>query len=167
MSDGLESVLIDADNQMYKEKFNQGKTMRSQTIEKVLLNINSKFEQEKIHTERVSQYCYAIADALRLSEKEKAEIRLAGLLHDIGKITVPTDLLRKPGKLTDEEFDIIRRHPETGYQILKSVDEYITISRYVLHHHERWDGAGYPAGLKGEEIRFSRESLPLPMRTRQ
>ncbi len=77
---------------------------------------------------------------------------MAGLLHDIGKITVPTDLLSKPGKLTDEELEVIKRHPETGYQILKSVDEYITIAKYVLHHHERWDATGYPAGLKGEEI---------------
>ncbi len=73
-------------------------------------------------------------------------------LHDIGKIMIPSELLNKPGKLTDEEFDTIKRHPETGYQILKSVDEYVPIAKYVLHHHERWDGSGYPAGLKGEEI---------------
>jgi diguanylate cyclase (GGDEF)-like protein/PAS domain S-box-containing protein/putative nucleotidyltransferase with HDIG domain len=152
MQESVENVFTDADKLMYKEKFSQGKTMRNQTIDTVLKNINSKFEQEKIHTERVSQYCYMIASALNLSQREKAEIRVAGLLHDIGKIMVPSELLNKREKLTNEEFDIIKRHPETGYQILKSVDEYITISKYVLHHHERWDGRGYPAGLKGEEI---------------
>ncbi len=152
MHDRIENVLMNADKLMYKEKFNQGKTMRNQTIDIVLKNINSKFEQEQIHTERVSQYCQLISTALSLSQKEKAEIRLAGLLHDIGKIMIPSELLNKPEKLTDEEFDTIKRHPETGYQILKSVDEYVAIAKYVLHHHERWDGMGYPAGLKGEDI---------------
>ncbi len=152
VSESIENVFTKADKQMYKEKFNQGKTMRNETINAVLKNINSKFEQEQIHTERVSQYCFLIASALGLGQKEKADIRLAGLLHDIGKIMIPSELLEKPGKLTDEEFDTIKRHPETGYQILKSVDEYVPIAKYVLHHHERWDGSGYPAGLKGDEI---------------
>lgn len=150
--ENIDSILLQADKQMYKEKFNQGKTMRNQTIDTVLQDINSKFDQEKIHTERVSQYSFLISNALHLSQKEKTEIRAAGLLHDIGKIMIPSDLLKKPGKLTAEEFEIIKKHPETGYQILKSVDEYVTIAKYVLHHHERWDGTGYPAGLKGEAI---------------
>jgi diguanylate cyclase (GGDEF)-like protein/PAS domain S-box-containing protein len=148
----MDNVLINADKMMYKEKFNQGKTMRNKTIDTVLQNINSKFDQEKIHTERVSQYCYLISSALNLGQKEISEVKIAGLLHDIGKIMIPSDLLNKPGKLTDEEFDIVKRHPETGYQILKSVDEYVAIANYVLHHHERWDGKGYPAGLEGEAI---------------
>lgn len=150
--DSIDSTIVHADNLMYKEKYSQGKTMRNMTIDTVLQNINSKFEQEQIHTERVSQYCFMISNALNLTEKEKAEVRLAGLLHDIGKIMIPSDLLNKPGRLTDEEFGIIKRHPETGYQILRSVDEYVTIAKYVLHHHERWDGTGYPEGLKGSDI---------------
>jgi diguanylate cyclase (GGDEF)-like protein/PAS domain S-box-containing protein len=152
MLDSIENVLMSADKLMYKDKFNQGKTMRNETIDTVLKNINAKFEQEQTHTQRVSQYCSLISSAIGLSQKEKSEIQIAGLLHDIGKIMIPSDLLNKPEKLTDEEFDIIKRHPETGYQILKSVDEYITIAKYVLHHHERWDGTGYPAGLRGEGI---------------
>jgi diguanylate cyclase (GGDEF)-like protein/PAS domain S-box-containing protein len=152
VSESIENVFTKADKQMYKEKFSQGKTMRNQTIDTVLKNINSKFEQEQIHTGRVSQYCSLIASALNLGQKEKADIRLAGLLHDIGKIMIPSELLNKPERLTDEEFDLIKRHPETGYQILKSVDEYVPIAKYVLHHHEHWDGTGYPAGLKGEDI---------------
>ena len=152
MKESLENALSEADQLMYKEKFNQGKTMRNQTIDTVLKNIYSKYAQEQIHTERVSQYCYLISSALHLTQTEKSELRIAGLLHDIGKITIPSELLNKPARLSDEEFEIIKRHPETGYQILKSVDEYVPIAKYVLHHHERWDGAGYPAGLKGEEI---------------
>ncbi len=152
MPERIETVFMQADQLMYKEKISLGKTMRNQTIDRVLQDINSKFEQEKVHTEKVSHYSYSIANALDLCEKDKNEISVAGLLHDVGKIMIPTDILNKPGKLTNEEFNIIRRHPETGYQILKSVDEYVTIAKYVLHHHERWDGTGYPSGLKGEEI---------------
>jgi HD-GYP domain-containing protein (c-di-GMP phosphodiesterase class II) len=77
---------------------------------------------------------------------------IAGSQHDIGKIMVPPELLSKPGKLTAEEFDLVKRHPETGYQILKSVDEYVTLAKYLLYHHERWDGSGYPEGLQGKAI---------------
>ncbi len=154
MLERVETVFMNADRLMYKEKLSLGKKMRNETIERVLQTINSKVEQEQIHTQRVSQYCYLIADAFNLCEKDKTEISIAGLLHDIGKIMVPTELLKKPGKLTDEEFGIIKRHPETGYQILKSAEEYATIAQYVLHHHERWDGTGYPAGLRGEQIPF-------------
>lgn len=150
--DSIESVLRNADKLMYREKLNQGKTVRNQTIDIVLKNINSRFEQEQIHTERVSQFCFLIAGALKWSADKKSEMKIAGLLHDIGKIILPARLLNKAEKLTDEEFDIIKTHAETSYQILKSVDEYVTIAGFVLHHHEHWDGTGYPAGLKGEEI---------------
>lgn len=157
MNESIEKIMINADNQMYREKLRFGRTMRNQTIETVLRNINYKYDNEQLHTERVSQYCEAIAIALNLSKKEIYDIRVAGSLHDIGKIMVPPDLLNKPGKLNDEEYEIIKRHPETGYQVLKSVDEYAALAEYLLYHHERWDGKGYPAGLKGTEI-------PLPSR---
>jgi HD-GYP domain-containing protein (c-di-GMP phosphodiesterase class II) len=152
--ENIENVIMDADNQMYREKLKFGKTMRSQTIETVLRNINYKYDREQIHTERVSQYCEAIAEAMGLHEKEVNEIKIAGALHDIGKTIIPPDILNKPGKLTKEEFDIVKRHPETGYQILKSSDEYVNLAEYVLYHHERWDGNGYPQGLSGEDIPF-------------
>lgn len=140
----IEGVIMNADNHMYKEKLKFGKTMRSQTIETVLRNINYKYDREQVHTERVSQYCEAIAKALGLHEKEVQEIKIAGALHDIGKIIIPPEILSKPGKLTKDEYDVVKRHPETGYQILKSSDEYLNLAEYVLYHHERWDGKGYP-----------------------
>jgi diguanylate cyclase len=152
VNEAIELTIVNADNQMYREKRKFGKTMRSQTIETVLRNINYKYDSEQLHTERVSQYCEAIATAMNLSEKEITEIKIAGSLHDIGKIMVPPELLNKPGKLTNDEYEIIKKHPETGYQILKAVDEYACLSEFILYHHERWDGHGYPAGLKQEEI---------------
>ncbi|MBF7097309.1 PAS domain-containing protein [Alkalibacter mobilis] len=148
----FENIMLLADNNMYKDKMKFGKTMRSRTIETVLRNINFKYDQEQIHTERVSQYCEAIAIAMDFRADEVADIKTAGVLHDIGKIMVPPELLNKSERLTEEEFEIIKRHPEIGYQILKSVDEYATLAEVVLYHHERWDGSGYPEGLKGEEI---------------
>jgi diguanylate cyclase (GGDEF)-like protein/PAS domain S-box-containing protein/putative nucleotidyltransferase with HDIG domain len=150
--ESIEVIMMNADNQMYKEKLKHGKTMRNQTVETVLRNINYKYDREQIHTERVSQYSEAIAKAMGLSEQDVTDIKNAGALHDIGKIVVPPELLNKPDKLTEEEYDIVKRHAETGYQILKSADEYAKLAEFVLYHHERWDGGGYPHGLKGAEI---------------
>jgi diguanylate cyclase (GGDEF)-like protein/PAS domain S-box-containing protein/putative nucleotidyltransferase with HDIG domain len=152
METDISTVMTIADNNMYKDKLKYGKLMRSQTIETVLRNINLKYDSEQVHTERVSQYCVAIAREMGFSDADIENIKTAAVLHDIGKIMVPPELLNKPGRLTQEEFDIIRKHPETGYQILKSVDEYASLASYVLHHHERIDGKGYPEGLKGDDI---------------
>jgi HD-GYP domain-containing protein (c-di-GMP phosphodiesterase class II) len=100
----------------------------------------------------VSEYCEAIGRALRFNERETYDLKTAGILHDIGKIMVPFDLLNKSEKLSEEEFGRIKRHPEISYQILKGVDEYAAFAEAVLHHHERFDGLGYPKGLKGDEI---------------
>ncbi len=89
---------------------------------------------------------------MNLSKKETQDLITAGELHDIGKIMVPPSLLNKPDKLTSDEFEVIKRHPGIGYQIIKSVDEYVHLADLVLHHHERWDGSGYPEGLSGKSI---------------
>ncbi len=148
----IKAVMTTADNLMYKDKLKYGKAMKSQTINMVLHHINTNFEQEQRHTEKVSEYCEAIAKAMKLNKKEVGIVKNAAALHDVGKIMVPPQILNKPGKLTREEFDIIKRHPEIGYQMLKSVDDYVMLAEYVLYHHERWDGTGYPEGLSGVRI---------------
>lgn len=157
----IENIKKIADNNMYKDKLKYGKIMRSKTIETVMRTINSKYMQEQIHTERVSQYCEAIARELNLDKKEVEKIRMAGILHDIGKIMLPSELLNKSEKLTVEEFELIKRHPEAGYQILKSVDEYSTVAELILYHHERFDGDGYTEGLRGEEIPYGTRILSV------
>lgn len=89
---------------------------------------------------------------MNLSHDVLNEIEIAGLMHDIGKISVSEAVLNKPDRLTESEYEEIKRHPESGYQILKAVDSYSFLAEYALSHHERWDGEGYPRGLKGEEI---------------
>jgi HD-GYP domain-containing protein (c-di-GMP phosphodiesterase class II) len=89
---------------------------------------------------------------LGMSEDEIRELKSVGLLHDIGKIAIDEGILNKNGKLTSEEMEEIRKHPEIGYRILSTVNELSEMADYVLAHHERWDGFGYPKGLKGDEI---------------
>jgi HD-GYP domain-containing protein (c-di-GMP phosphodiesterase class II) len=86
------------------------------------------------------------------SESELNELKTVGLLHDIGKIAIDEKILNKPDKLTNDEWNDIKRHPEIGYRILSSVNDMAELAEFVLAHHERWDGKGYPKGLKGEEI---------------
>ncbi len=148
----IDVIRILAENHMYKDKIVTGKNMRVQTIETVLRNINLKYDDEQVHSERVSVFSEMIAKGLNLPNEEVVAIKTAALLHDIGKIGVDPELLRKKGALTNLEFDRIKQHAEIGYQILKSVDEYYQYAKIILHHHERWDGKGYPHQLQGEEI---------------
>lgn len=145
-------ILKEADNAMYKNKLQYGRIMRSKTIETVLVSINNKYDKEQLHTEMVSHFCETIAKGLKLNQRETEEIKTAGILHDIGKIMVPPELLNKSEPLNNEEWEVIKRHPVISYQILRGVDEYAGLAEYVLYHHERWDGKGYPEGLQGESI---------------
>jgi putative nucleotidyltransferase with HDIG domain len=103
------------------------------------------------HQRRVTELAHAIAKELGLSKERSRAVRIAGLLHDLGKITIPTEILSKPGRLTDMEFAIIRTHPKAGYDILKSIEFPWPVADIVVQHHERMDGSGYPSGLKGEQ----------------
>ncbi|MBC7337963.1 MAG: HD-GYP domain-containing protein, partial [Clostridia bacterium] len=98
------------------------------------------------------EYADALALRIGLSDVERKRLRYACILHDIGKIGVPGRILDKPGRLTDEEYEIVKRHPVLGEELLKEVPFLREISLLVRWHHERWDGRGYPDGLKGYEI---------------
>jgi HD-GYP domain-containing protein (c-di-GMP phosphodiesterase class II) len=104
------------------------------------------------HSARVAQYVGGIALQMGLPEDEADNMVLAASLHDIGKIGVPDHVLLKPGRLTDEEFDWIRKHPEWGWMAVRNVEGFQDASLLLLHHHERLDGNGYPGRLKGMEI---------------
>jgi putative nucleotidyltransferase with HDIG domain len=104
------------------------------------------------HSQRVGELCETVARLLHLTDEACNTIRVGGILHDLGKIAVPDSILLKPGKLTPEEYEIIKQHPVEGAQILAEHPEQRDVAIIVRHHHERWDGAGYPDGLKGEAI---------------
>jgi PAS domain S-box-containing protein len=104
------------------------------------------------HERRVTELAGAIAGRLGMDDERVGALRMAGEVHDIGKISVPAEILSKPGRLTDNEYDLVRQHPRTGYGILSAVDFRWPVAEIVLQHHERLDGSGYPQGLEGEAI---------------
>ncbi len=104
------------------------------------------------HQHRVTQLACAIGAEMGLDAEQLRELRVAGSLHDLGKVAVPLEILSKPGKLTDIEFSLVKTHPQVGYDILKPLKFPARINQIILQHHERMDGSGYPLGLKGEEI---------------
>lgn len=107
------------------------------------------------HAERVAAYALALGDALGESWAGRPEVEFGFLLHDIGKVAIPDSILHKPEPLTTHERELIQQHPVTGWEIVKQVDFLGAASDVVRHHHERWDGDGYPDGLKGEDIPFT------------
>ncbi len=124
-----------------------------------LLEIHDQYTQG--HNEEVANLARKIAKQMELGPTMVQKTYRAGLLHDIGKIIIPAQILNKKGKLTDEEYDIIKKHPEWGYQALKNSEELFDLAEYILYHHERWDGKGYPAGLKGDKIPLISQILAL------
>jgi diguanylate cyclase (GGDEF)-like protein/putative nucleotidyltransferase with HDIG domain len=122
------------------------------TIEALALAIDAKDQTSQMHIRRVQTYAAALAHTMGMSENDVQGVMTAALLHDIGKLAVPEHILSKPGPLTQEEFQKIRIHPEVGAEIIGHVPFPYPVAPLILSHHERWDGKGYPAGLKSEEI---------------
>ncbi len=121
-------------------------------IEAMGLTVETRDPYTAGHQRRVAEIARAIAIEMGLSRHDVEGVRMAGLIHDIGKIAVPAEILSKPGKINDNEFAIIKSHPQTGYDILKKIDFPWPISQIVYQHHERMDGSGYPQGLSENDI---------------
>ncbi len=130
----------------------QQRSLFLSTVKSLASAIDAKDEYTRHHSTRVTDFSMKIAAKMGFSEKEIGDLELAALLHDVGKIAVPESILNKPGKLTKEEFELIKEHPVRGEAILSPVIELKEISRVVRAHHERYDGTGYPDRLKGREI---------------
>lgn len=122
------------------------------TLSALTSAIDAKDSYTRGHSERVTELSIRLASSLGVAKEEVEKIKLGGLLHDIGKIGIPEGILNKPGRLTDEEFDIIKSHPEMGVKIMGRVEFLEAIVPIILSHHERYDGRGYPQNLKGEAI---------------
>jgi putative nucleotidyltransferase with HDIG domain len=122
------------------------------TVETLVRTIQAKDQYTAGHSTRVSRYSLMIADKLGMSTKDKHQLYLAAMLHDIGKIGVPDDLLNRPGKLSEEEMERVRSHVQVGASMIEMLGEMHPIVPLIRHHHECWDGSGYPDGLRGEQI---------------
>lgn len=122
------------------------------TLKALLMMVNGKDRYTFAHCEKVAEYAAIIATELKMQPEQVKAVKLAGFLHDIGKLEVPGEILIKEGPLNDEEMDNIRQHPWWGINILRSFQGFNKILPAILYHHERYDGNGYPEGLAGENI---------------
>ena len=146
---------------MYNRK-NSGKLeLRREIIERIMKRLFQENPEEKAHSIGVSDLSVAIGKALYLSDLQIEKLKMTGIFHDIGKITVKKEILLKEGSLNQDEWREIKRHSESGYIILSSSHEYNYFAEDVLYHHERYDGKGYPKGLKGEDIPLNARILAL------
>jgi hypothetical protein len=143
------------------ELFDTQEELMTGIVRAIINAIDAKDQYTCGHSDRVAAYAKSIAERLGEDPEECERIYMAGLLHDVGKIGVPDSILGKPGKLTDEEYAIVKKHPEIGYSILKHLKQLDYVLPGVLHHHEAIDGSGYPAGLIGDSIPFAGRLLAV------
>ena len=144
-----------------KDNFKKLKSVFEGVVNAMSMIVEARDPYTAGHQRRVSRLACAIAKEMGFSEENTERIRIAGLLHDIGKITIPGEILIKPGVLNKSEFEIIKNHPQVGYDILKGIDFPWHISEIVLQHHERLDGSGYPVGLSNKDILLEAKILAV------
>ncbi len=142
----------EAEEYLYKRKMLERKSFHSSVISSILATMAAKSNETEEHTERLAELSSMLGRKLGLSEKQIDELKTFAILHDIGKIGIDDRILNKPGKLTEEEWTIMKKHPDIGYRIAMSSAELESVAEYVVSHHEHWDGNGYPRRLKGEAI---------------
>jgi putative nucleotidyltransferase with HDIG domain len=163
----LEKRRLVLENRAYQEGLEQKVAERTEELEKAYAKVHHAYQvtlealvaaldtrdtETQDHSLRVARFTYILAEQVGVEEPDLSQMRWGALLHDIGKIGIPDAILRKPAKLTEEEWKIMRLHPEKGYRILENI-EFLSMAReIVFHHQERWDGTGYPTGKRGVEI---------------
>lgn len=152
LEEDIYNCIKKVEEKVYRTKLLEKKSIKSSIINSLKKSLQEKSFETNEHTERVSKYAKAIGKKMNLKKDELDELMLTAQLHDIGKIGIDEQILMKPGKLTIDEFEIMKTHAEKGYRIINASSDLDTIAKYVLGHHEKWDGSGYPLGLKGVEI---------------
>lgn len=135
-----------------EKEINAKKDVRTLVLEQTLDTVKFRVEGQEKHMNLVERYSFAIGKELGVTDDGLKDLALAAKLHDIGKAFIEPEILHKPEKLSNEEMKAVKKHPEIGYWLLKADRRYRKLAKYVRHHHERWDGLGYPGGLKSGEI---------------
>ena len=149
----FEKAFVQAENIMYRRKLNNRSSRKSKVLDSILETLNQKTEETKEHSDRLAILATKTLQSMNYTrESELEDIQLLAKVHDIGKITIDDHILKKPGKLTTHEFEIIKKHSEAGYKIIRNITDSDDVCNGVLLHHERYDGKGYPQGLLGDEI---------------
>lgn len=146
------AILKEVEDKVYRKKLLQNKSIKGSVLSSLKIGLGLRSVETEQHTERVMLSAIKLGEKLGLERSVIDELIIAAELHDIGKIGISEGILLKPSALTDEEYEAMKTHSEKGYRIVMASSELKNIAESVLYHHERWDGKGYPRGLKGEEI---------------
>ena len=152
LSTGFFEVVRAAQENMHYHKLLERRSPHNSVISSVMATMLARSRETEAHGERLVSLSKRLGQALGLSQREMDELELYAMLHDIGKVGVDDRILNKPGRLTEEEWVQMKKHSEIGYRIVASTMELSHVADYILCHHERWDGAGYPNGIAGEKI---------------
>jgi HD-GYP domain-containing protein (c-di-GMP phosphodiesterase class II) len=152
MDESVPDLINRAEEEMYLNKIVEHSEVMKGTLQTIVQLLHDNSPREKEHSARVSQLCAALGKKMNMTDDEVKRLRDAGFLHDIGKVVLESKLLENHYQLSTREWDEIKRHPVVGYRILNAFDDMLDLAQIVLAHQERWDGTGYPKGLKGVEI---------------
>jgi HD-GYP domain-containing protein (c-di-GMP phosphodiesterase class II) len=150
--DSIQDVIKEAEELMYRQKLMEGQSYRNTIINTMLATMEAKSMETEEHAKRIKNICLTIGQEIGLSDKQLDELSLLAVLHDIGKIGINESILQKNGPLNEQEWAEMRKHPEIGYRIAQNTPELAPVAEYILGHHERWDGKGYPRGYTGTSI---------------
>lgn len=148
----MKELFKKADDAMYKQKIQQSYSSRSKTVQALIKTMEARDYYTEGHAGRLRSYALRLGRALGLSEERLNDLQLLGRFHDLGKVGIPDKILFKPGVLSGEEFQEMKRHSEIGHRIALSISDLLPIADLILKHHEWWNGQGYPLGLKGKDI---------------
>lgn len=160
-SDDLEAMLKDADDEMYRQKLSSSQSARSGVVHTIMKMLEVRDFETEEHSQRLARMAVGLSTRVGLPGHRQNDLRLLAQFHDIGKIGIPDKILLKPGTLTSEERKEIERHSEIGHRIATVIPELQPVAEFILKHHERWDGKGYPLGLKGELIPIENRILAI------
>jgi HD-GYP domain-containing protein (c-di-GMP phosphodiesterase class II) len=148
----MKTIVKEAEDKMYRHKLIENQSARSSAIKSLKRALEERDYETEEHTRRMKKYAVTFGKFLKLSDSELDDLSLLATLHDIGKIATPDNIVLKPDKLSEKEWEIMKKHSEVGYRIAQSTTQLAPIADAILHHHERWDGKGYPYGISKNEI---------------
>ncbi|KUO52925.1 MAG: hypothetical protein APF76_02040 [Desulfitibacter sp. BRH_c19] len=160
-TDNMLDTLKEAEERMYRNKLLESKSSRSSIILSLQKTLSEKTHETDQHCQRLKEHAVTIGKAIGLTVSELDELVLLTTLHDVGKVAIPEHILQKPGPLDDEEWEIMKKHTEIGHRIAQAAPELVPIADKILYHHERWDGTGYPHGLRETQIPLASRILAI------
>lgn len=152
LKEDIHMIINQADQKMNRDKLTKARSSKNKFVKNLINTLGAKSNETKEHALRMTSLAFHLGDRLGLAHEELNDLNLLATLHDIGKVTISESILNKKEKLNEEEWQIIKKHPVKGAAIASSTDEFAGIAKYIRHHHERWDGKGYPDGLRAKEI---------------